>query len=394
MTIFLILCVVFVACHLAFSWFGAWQKGQSYRRLSRQTSSPITDKPITDDVTIIIPAWNDSSVLERTFLALRQEVRSFPHRVQVIVVAGGKDQCYEKARELRQRVIPETEDWTVLQQQPRGKNAALNQALTRAAYPIIVFLDADTQVQRGWLSNLITPLVTGEAAASAGFFEGYKRTSVTAIFELDQLVSQIMEEKNTLFGGGSIALTKRTLETLGGQLPEDVLVGVDWDLSERVRNAGLPRRFAAEAKVRTELPQSWQDYWQTEVRWRRAFYKVELQHFQQDKQLKRLFGLLYVPLIQALLLAGWFIFPVLFYLLAGAPLAGFIFWLLFSVWVLGRHGSTCLKAYSFTRDASWLRLIPAYLWSFCVSALATWQALFTLQKLNAHFKGRRAEVTP
>ncbi|MGL6350815.1 MAG: glycosyltransferase, partial [Aeromonas sp.] len=203
MTIFLILWAIFVICHLVFSCMQAWQRGQARRQQPSAHAQPST--PATADVTIIIPAWNDASVLERTLLALHQEVTTFPQRVQVLIVAGGKDNCFERAQALRQRLLPSDADWTVLLQQPRGKNAALNQALAVAKYPYFIFLDADTEVASGWLAAMLQPLVTGEAGATAGYFRGYRRTPVSSIFELDQVVAQCVEEKHILFGGGSIA---------------------------------------------------------------------------------------------------------------------------------------------------------------------------------------------
>jgi cellulose synthase/poly-beta-1,6-N-acetylglucosamine synthase-like glycosyltransferase len=389
MTLFLGLVALLTGGHLVFSLLQAFRKGAVKRE---RPALPL----VTDHVSIIIPAWNDAAVLERTLCSLATELDTFPRQAEVFIVAGGKDESYAQAEALRNR-LARTETatrWLVLAQQPRGKNAALNQALTLATHDILIFLDADTEVCPGWLNQLSSPIASGQADATTGCFESYTATPVSAIFELDQLVSQRLEERATLFGGGSIALSKKALESLGGKLPEDVLVGVDWDLSERVRGAGLRRTFVPNANVRTELPQTWRDYWQTEVRWRRAFYHAELRHFQLRPSLHRLLGLIYVPGVQALLLSGWLLLPCLFYSLGYAMGEGLALWLIFTLWVLGRHGANCLKAYAFTSEKRWLTLFPTYLWSFCVSAAATWKALFTLRKITAHFKGRRAGTLP
>lgn len=341
-------------------------------------------------VCVVVPAWNDADVLPATLDALAAEVGRGPGRTEVIIVAGGADGGYELAEAYaRARGRP----WRALRQGPRGKNAASNQALEVCEADIVVFLDADTRVRPYWLRALTDPIRAGLADATSGSFRASRSTPVSRIFEMDQLVSQRLQRADVLFGGATIAVHRRVLEAIGGRLPEDVVVGVDWDLSERVARAGLRRLFVPSAQVVTEVPQTWREYRRDEVRWRRAFLAASLREWNEARDGRRGLKLLYLPLMQGVLLAGPVVVPLLAWPF-GAVGEGLLLWLAFAVWFVGRHCSRCLLAYRGDGDARWLRLIPAYAWAFCLSSVASWSALLSLRRLDPHFKGRRSVEAP
>lgn len=366
--------------HVAYRLLMAARKGGG-SRLASQPKTPLVAAP---GVSVIVPAWNDRGVLGRTARALAQAVRAYPGSVQVILVAGGPDDTYVEAVRLANGC-----SWEVVKQEPRGKNAALNQGVDRARHNVIVFLDADTEVTRPWLGELVAPIAAGRAAATTGRFEAYRKTPVSAVFEAEQEVFQPQPGRTTLFGGGSIALHRSALEAVGGHLPVAVLVGVDFDLSERIRSKGMTIQFATDSCVWTEIAQTWPEYWRGEVRWRRAYLDAQLRHLLESGRLHRLIGLVYLPLVQALLLTGWLLFPLLFHAFHGAPIIGLAVWSIFAFWILGRHAATCVEAYARTRERRWIAILPTYLLAFAVSALASWSALISFRRVNPHFKGRR-----
>ena len=386
----LLVLTALVCAHLAFTWFRAYKRGSSARRQRDELRRDVPAPAAAEPVSVIVPAWNDARVIARTLSALAEETARYPGASEVWVVAGGQDGSFGTAETFVAR-LARADGWRVLAQRPDGKNAALNRALQRAKTDIFVFLDADTVVLPGWLEALTRPLRRREAAATAGCFSAYARSPVAALFELDQLLTQTIGRSGVLFGGGSVALRRETLEAIGGRLPEEVVVGVDWDLSERVRAAGLIRAFVPEAGVKTELPSSWREYWRAEVRWRRAYLSAERRHLKTDLDLKRLLGLVYVPAVQGLLLGGWVALPLGAALLGVGAGVGFALWLLAALWLTGRDAARCAEAYAFTRDPAWLRLAPTSVAAFCVSAAAAWRALATLRRLNRHFKGQRPQ---
>ena len=375
-----------LGAHVFYTAVRAVVTGRSARAHLNLAALP--DPPRVAGVSVLIPAWNDASTLEDTLTACLRDVGATAAPTQLIVIAGGSDGSYDRAVALTHGLDHEGLSVLVLPQTPNGKNAALNAGLRAATHDLLVFLDADTVVRPGWLAALVGPLQAGRAGATTGHFRASCQTPVSRIFELQQFVGQRLRGPVHLFGGGSIALHRRTLDLIGGALPEEVLVGVDFDLTERLRQAGQVLMYCEAAAVQTEISSTWAEYWRGERRWQRAHLAAQRRHV-RDLSLRRMVGLLYVPGVYAALLGGWLVGPLLTGLLVRSPLLGFQLWLGFACWVLGRHAATCLEAAAASGDTGWLKLLPTSMTAFCLSAAATWVALSDSRPVSAHFKGRR-----
>ncbi len=377
-----------MAAHVLYTAVAAWRSGSEARSRTEVPHHPELQSPA--GISVLIPAWNDARVLPATLDACFSEAGRFPGPVQVIVIAGGPDGTFELARQLVGAATVQVR-WSaeVLLQPPAGKNAALNLGLRAARHEVIVVLDADTVVSPGWLAALTGPVLHGEAAASTGQFRANLQTPVSRIFELQQFVNQDLRAQVTLFGGGSVALSRHTLNLIGGLFPEYVPVGVDFDLSERIRGAGQRLAYCSDAEVVTEISSTWPEYWRGERRWQRAFLAAQRRHLAADRSPGRLLALVYVPAVYAALLTGWLVAPALALWAGLGVQAGLLVWLGFAGWVLGRHACTCLEAHAADPAGRWLRLIPASVLSFCVSGAAAWAALLQRGPASPHFKGRR-----
>lgn len=365
------------------SWRGLVARKREQRVALRTYTAP------RSRVSVIVPVWNDASVIGPTLESLKLEIGD-QQSVEVFVVAGGADGSLGAADRAVRRLDDPEQSWHLLEQAPRGKNAALNLGLQRATGDIIIMLDADTQVETGWLRALCGPVESGEFDAATGSFEPLVWSPASRVFVADQIHAQRIRESVTLFGGGTIAVSRLALGRIGGLLPEDVLVGVDWDLSNRLRSAGCRLGFCPDARVRTAVSHDWADYYRNEVRWRRAYHRVELERFRRQPSWQLLMALGYVAVVHALLVGGWLLLPGVA-LATGLPaLIGLQVWLLFGAWVLVRHASRLLAVACFTGACSWLRHAPAYTVAFLLSAVASLRALSSLRSLTPHFKGSRA----
>lgn len=376
-----------VLAHVGVTAMRAWQNGMQARVTSNDTVMTPETWP---GVSVLIPAWNDAVSVQRALPTVFESSRKYAGPVQLLVIAGGKDETFAQAKRLTDvNSLAHVEAMT-LPQLPGGKNAALNVGLHEAKHDLLVFLDADTSVDSDWLTELVRPLATGQADATTGNFRPYTPTPVSLIFELEQVMGQQLGQI-TLFGGGSIAVTREALNRIGGRLPEDVPVGVDYDLSQRLAQAGARYVFCTQARVQTEIAQTWPEYWKGEVRWRRAYLHGQLRHLRQDRNPRRLLGLLYLPALQGALLSGGLLFPLVSRLAGRSARGGLKVWVWLLLWVLGRQAASPLRVYAFTRDTRYLRHTPAYLQGFMVSAAAAWRAVFTIRQLNQHFKGQRPD---
>ena len=378
-----------MAAHVLYTALRAWRSGTAAR--SRTAAHPLSDRRAPSGITVLIPAWNDARVLLPTLNACFAEAGRFPGPVQVIVIAGGPDGSFSLARQLvaAAQSVRTGLSAEVLLQPPAGKNAALNLGLRAARHEVLVVLDADTVVSPGWLAALTGPVLRGEVGASTGRFRAGLQTPVSRVFELQQFVNQELRAGVTLFGGSSIALSRQTLNLIGGIFPEDVPVGVDFDLSERIRGAGQRLAYCPDAEVVTEISSTWPEYWRGERRWQRAFLAAQRRHLVANRTSGRLLALVYVPAVYAALLTGWLIAPVVALWAGLGAQAGLLIWLAFIGWVLGRHACTCLEAQAADPAGRWLQLVPASVVGFCVSGAATWAALLQRGPASPHFKGRR-----
>jgi cellulose synthase/poly-beta-1,6-N-acetylglucosamine synthase-like glycosyltransferase len=327
-------------------------------------------------VSVLIPAWEEASGLAQTLERL-----NLVHYAswELILIAGGKDDTFEIA----QRLI---KDFTaspiqLIQQMPNGKNAALNRGLQAASGSIIVILDADSLVKPDWLKALLKPLANGSDAACGNYFPKAE-TWVSEMEQLEKIVTYQIQQRVILQGSGSIVIKRDVLEAVGG-FPEDVKVGVDYDLDMRLSKAGYSKAFAKDAIVHTERPASLSEYWRNELRWRRGHIHLLLKQRSFMSE-----GLFYGVTIVLFLLA----FGTLLALFISKVLAIFLFaLLLFSLLFFSlRRSMLVWQVAQFTGEKRYLRLfwIPAFF--LLLSYLAAWVAIWTLQNNIAQFKGQRS----
>jgi cellulose synthase/poly-beta-1,6-N-acetylglucosamine synthase-like glycosyltransferase len=254
-----------VGLYVTMEWLMAVGRGRRARQ-HRFPSLKMTHKPF---VSVLIPAWKEKIVLRATLMALRDSTYS---NLQVFIIAGGPDGTEDYARS----ICAPWPNYTVISQPPRGKNAALNLGLAQAQGEIIVVLDADTLVESSWLEQLIAPLTQEYAASTSNYFP-LVQSWVSRYFELEKLSAYLVHQDNTLNGCGGIAIRRDVLEQLG-VFPENITVGVDWDLDQRLQLARSRRIFNPEARSKTALPFTLGLFWRNQVRWRRAHLQTTLKY--------------------------------------------------------------------------------------------------------------------
>jgi cellulose synthase/poly-beta-1,6-N-acetylglucosamine synthase-like glycosyltransferase len=366
--------------HIAMTWLAAARRGAV---ASRSRNSGGARRPeYWPSVSVIVPAWNENGTLDACIRTLRTV--KYPSW-EAIIVAGGTDGTYEAAAEHCKHL----EHFRVLRQQPTGKNAGLNQGLRIARGEIIVLLDADSQVAPEWLHSLVAP-IDQAVLATTGRPVPLRRTAISQCEQMEQIAGWCIRKATTLQGSGSIALHRSVIEQIGG-FPEEVLVGVDWDIDARLAACGIKREFCSQAAVKTERPATLGEYWRNEVRWRRAHLASLFRH--SSYFLSSPFAVvssLYIYLL------SWFavMFTVLvtvFALTGRSDSRKFVLglWAVFAAWVLLRRAALAGEVAAYLRDLRWLQLawVPPLL--LCISLAAIPTATLTLKRSDVHFKGPR-----
>lgn len=365
--------------HAAATVGSAFRRGQAARRTRVWQGSP-TSWP---SVSVIVPAWREAGTIERCLRAL--DGVDYPSW-DVVIVAGGGDGTLESARAMamdRDRV-------TVVRQGPRGKNAALNAGLAHARGEVIVFLDADSCPRSGWLRALVAPL-NGTTRAVTGRAIPTRSTAIARAEVLERISAYEVDGSVVLQGSASIAIHRDVLDEIGG-LPEDVIVGVDWDLDRRLAGAGIPRAYARDAAVHTERPATLVEFFRNELRWRRAHLaaiaRPRTPEVASGRQ--RVIRDVYIYGV-AWLTVGASVTAALALATGVARIRTRVVgpWAVLIGWLAVRRAAIAVQVAVYTGERRWLGLLPVMPALLGVTFVAICVATLTPQRRTRHFKGPR-----
>ncbi|MER3443314.1 MAG: family 2 glycosyl transferase [Meiothermus sp.] len=219
---------------------------------------PLTLPPFT----ALVAAWGEGPQVEahiESFKAMR-----WPG-AELIVVAGGKDDTYARAKAL------EGDGVRVLEQKPgMGKQRSLREALKHARHDLIFLTDADCLFEREVLQKLFAPIVEGRYQAVTGGSRplpsqaGNPLADYERAREVTFFANHPAESDGIL--GRNAALTRRALEQ-AGDFAEDVPTGTDYHLAKKLLQAGHKIGFVRESLIPSEYPDTARSYLQRRRRW-------------------------------------------------------------------------------------------------------------------------------
>jgi cellulose synthase/poly-beta-1,6-N-acetylglucosamine synthase-like glycosyltransferase/peptidoglycan/xylan/chitin deacetylase (PgdA/CDA1 family) len=259
--------------------------------------------PVTDPVSVIVPAYNESAGIEA---AIRSLARS-DHPIEVIVVDDGST---DGTADIVERMgIPGVR---VIRQRNAGKPVALNTGLQAAHFDLIVMVDGDTVFERDAVRRLVQPFadpsvgaVSGNAKVGnrKGLLGRWQHIEYVVGFNLDRRLFDLAECMPTV--PGAIGGFRRTaLERIGGL--SDVTLAEDTDLTMALCRDGWRVVYEERAIAWTEAPASLGALWRQRYRWcygtLQAMWKHRgawVQRGQAGKLGRR--GLTYLLLFQVLL---------------------------------------------------------------------------------------------
>ena len=233
------------------------------RRHARQRDWSWGD-PVTEPVSVIVPAYNESAGIEA---AIRSLVAS-DHPIEVIVVDDGStDGTAEIVEALR---IPGVR---VIRQRNAGKPVALNTGLQAAHFDLIVMVDGDTVFQRDTVRMLVQPFAHPSVGAVSGNAKVFNRRGLLGRwqhieyvigFNLDRRLFDLAECMPTV--PGAVGGFRRTaLERIGGL--SDVTLAEDTDLTMALCRDGWRVVYEERAIAWTEAPATLGALWRQRYRW-------------------------------------------------------------------------------------------------------------------------------
>ncbi|WNM29048.1 bifunctional polysaccharide deacetylase/glycosyltransferase family 2 protein [Streptomyces sp. Li-HN-5-11] len=235
-----------------------------HRRLRKGRRGRTWGPPVTEPVSVIVPAYNERAGIEA---AVRSLLAS-GHPVEIIVVDDGStDGTADLVESLH---LPGVR---VIRQQNAGKPAALNTGLAAATCALVVMVDGDTVFEPDTVRTLVQPFsdprvgaVSGNAKVvnRGGLLGRWQHIEYVVGFNLDRRLFDLAQCMPTVPGAIG-AFRRRALLGLGGV--SDVTLAEDTDLTMALCRAGWRVVYEEGARAWTEAPASLNALWRQRYRW-------------------------------------------------------------------------------------------------------------------------------
>ncbi|SOD86203.1 glycosyltransferase [Streptomyces sp. Ag109_G2-15] len=235
-----------------------------HARRTRRRGFRWGERPVTEPVSVLVPAYNEAKCIEDT---VRSLMRS-EHPIEVLVIDDGSTDG--TARIVEGLGLP---DVRVIRQLNAGKPAALNRGLANARYDLVVMMDGDTVFEPATVRELVQPFADPRVGAVAGNAKvGNKDTLIGAWqhieyvmgFNLDRRMYDVLRCMPTIPGAVG-AFRRSALERVGGM--SDDTLAEDTDITMALHRDGWRVVYAEKARAWTEAPESVQQLWSQRYRW-------------------------------------------------------------------------------------------------------------------------------
>ena len=221
-------------------------------------------EPVTDPVSVVVPAYNESENIEATV----RSILANDHPLEVVVVDDGSTDG--TADLLEDLALPRVR---VVRQANAGKSEALNRGVAAAKHDLIVMIDGDTIFQPDTVAQLVAPFADPAIGAVAGNVKIANRDRLiprmqhleyVVGFNVDRRVQDTWGSISTIPGAAG-AFRREAVQEVGG-LSSDTLAE-DTDLTIALGRAGWRVVYAERALAWTEAPVSAGQLWRQRFRW-------------------------------------------------------------------------------------------------------------------------------
>jgi len=287
--------------------------------IAKRKKSNHKAKKISPEVSVIIPAYNESTVLPNTLQKIFSS--NYPKgKMEVLVVDDGStDDTAGIARKFGAKVIRNKTN--------AGKCEALNIGIKNAKNDIIITTDADTEFEANAIENLVKHFSDRKVGAVAGYYKTLPTENLFPDFSFSKLKTfllvkfQNLEYMTFLFSRrkqaafdavmvvpGSIgAFRKNVLQEIGGF--DSRMLIEDYDATMKIHKAGYKIVCDKNAVAWTKPPMSLRQLVKQRIRWYRGGFEVLSKHAGMISNrhgfVSVFLGLEYVTIFLQLLLFGF-----------------------------------------------------------------------------------------
>lgn len=273
-------------------------------KLSR-SRRPLHSHPL---VTVLIPCFNEESVINATLRSLEELDES---ALEILVIDdGSSDQTAARAEAFAKNSKLNIQ---VIRKANSGKASSLNLGISMAKGEFILCVDADSQIEPSGLHKALVHFEENPnlGAIAGNVIVGNSDRKLTALQNLEYRISNLQKSFFSLFGllsiiPGPIGLFRTTaLKSVGGYCEDKQLFAEDADLTLRLMHQGWNAFYEPALRSQTEAPEDNLAFLRQRYRWFRGTSQAISRNVMlllQSPQLKlKLFGV-YLLFEQYLLL--------------------------------------------------------------------------------------------
>lgn len=275
----------------------------------------LTDTPL---VSVIVPAYNEEKDIGKGIESLKE--LEYPNYEVIVLNDGSTDNTASEAR----AAINGDNRFTLIDNEDnKGKAGVLNQGIEHSNGTIVATMDADSMVQPKALNKAVPYFYDEKVGSVTVTVEVANReaTWLTRLFSVEfmiglSLLLKICSFHNAIYvtPGPFSMYRKSVMEDIGGFDEENLTE--DLEIAYRIHKAGYKIENCLEAKVRTNLPETWTGTYRQRRRWYVGGIQTLTQH--RDMMFNRKHGVFsfLVPWNFTLVFLGLGLFASTLYLAA------------------------------------------------------------------------------
>lgn len=371
-------------------------------RLFGEQRHPYIDITVADwpATTVFIAAHNEEKVITHILDALLQ----VDYPADKLTIMPVNDRSKDRTREIIDQFVARypgrIKPFHRTEGKP-GKAAALMDATKLVSTPIILVFDADYIPGQGLVKQLVAPFFDAEVGAVMGRVVPLNvgTNLLTRLLDLERSAGYQVDQQARMnlglvpqYGGTVGGVRRSALEAVGGW--RDDTLAEDTDVTYRLLLGGWKMVYQNRSECYEEVPETWAMRVRQIMRWAKghnqamARYTWALFCNKQVSIAERLDGLalLGIYVIAPILLAGWILAIIAFYI-GDVSLSGIMIMLSLAAYSTMGNFAAFFEIAAATRlDGSRRRilLLPFAMFAFLVSLISVSRA--TLSQLNP-FKG-------
>lgn len=280
--IIIFFCSVLLVKYFFYMLISPWYDVYSMR-IHKKTRVNKAYKPL---VSILIPAWNESSGIVRTINTI---LTSTYNNIELIVINDGStDESHPLVNEfIEKNGTDNLDDFAFpiryIYQKNTGKGGALNKAIENSSGDILITIDADCLITPTTIENFVRHFRDKKVMAAVGNVKvGNTNNILGVVQQLEFLFSFYFKKAdsimNTIYiiGGAAGAFRREVFEKIGNF--NTVNITEDIDLSVRIQKAGMKIVYASDAIVYTEGASDFSGLLKQRLRWKRGRFETFIKH--------------------------------------------------------------------------------------------------------------------